>query len=85
MKKDDDVINISDLQGDALRDHLRHLSDLTSCPCNTCQRICNKWDHVVNCDAYQLWLENKWRERELCMEAKEHRRKHTGGGRGESK
>lgn len=61
---DDDVINISNLSADELREELRHLSDLTSCPCYNCQRICNRWDYVQRCTAYQLWYEERMEARE---------------------
>lgn len=57
------MIDISEF-GDA-SEYLRHLSDYCSCPCVRCQRICDNPKIVDNCDAYQLWLDNKWKEREI--------------------
>lgn len=59
MPRDRDVINISDLEEDELRDHLRRLSDLTSCPCTTCRAICDRYETISSCDAYQLWYKER--------------------------
>lgn len=72
MVREDDVIDISDLSGDKLREHLRRLSDLTSCPCNTCRAICDRFDTIDKCTAYQLWYEERIKVREAS--------RNTGGG-----
>lgn len=63
MVRDDDVIDISDLEGNELQDYLRRLSDLTSCPCNTCRAICDRYDTIDKCAAYQLWHEERIKAR----------------------
>ena len=71
MPRDDDVIDISDLSGEALRDRLRQISDLASCPCNTCRAICDSHDTIDRCDSYQLWYKSRSRLRFLSRKARE--------------
>lgn len=72
----DDTINISDYEDPA--EYLRHLSDYCSCPCVRCKAICDRPERVSNCEAYQLWLAQKWKERELRDLAK---KRNTKNGR----
>ena len=55
------TIDISDIAQGQEDEYLRHLSDLTSCPCYNCTRICI---NTEDCTAYNLWQERKWEERE---------------------
>ena len=52
---DDDVIDISNISDEVFRTHLRRLADITSCPCMTCVRVCDRPEFIDQCDAYQLW------------------------------
>ena len=70
MSKDNDVIDISDLSGEDLRDRLRQIADLASCPCNTCGAICDDYDIIDRCDSYQLWYKSRSRLRELSKRAR---------------
>lgn len=63
MPRDKDVIDISDLEDFELQEHLRRLSDLASCPCTTCKAICNRYETIYECDAYQLWYEDRMSRR----------------------
>jgi hypothetical protein len=62
---DDDVIDVSNMTQEEFRERMRHESDLTTCPCQTCQAICDRMDRIANCVAYQLW-------RERCLERREY-------------
>ena len=65
MTMDDDVIDISHMSPEEVREHLRHESDRSTCPCQTCQAICDRIDRIANCAAYQLW-------RDRCLERREY-------------
>lgn len=60
---DDDVIDISWMTEEELHEHLRHLSDLSSCPCVECCAICDRTEKVASCDAFQLWYQERMRNR----------------------
>lgn len=60
---EDGTINISMLNPEEAREHLRHLSDLCSCPCTTCRAICDRPENIYRCTAYQLWYDQRMRER----------------------
>ena len=64
---DDDVIDLSHLPREAFLNRLRQLSDLSSCPCNTCRAICDRYDTIDKCDAYQLWYAERVAIRERFM------------------
>lgn len=61
---EDGTINISMLDPEEAREHLRHLSDLCSCPCTICVAICDRPEKVATCEAYQLWLWERMKHRE---------------------
>lgn len=73
---DDDVIDISHLPRDAFLTRLRQLSDLSSCPCNTCRAICDRYDTIDKCDAYQLWYAERMAIRERFYDENKQRRHH---------
>lgn len=62
---DEDVIDISHMSEEKRREHLRHSSELSSCPCLTCKAICDRGEKIANCVAYQLWYER-------CLERREY-------------
>lgn len=66
-KKDDGTIDISWMDPDQAREHLRRLADLCSCPCYTCRAICDRPAKIYECDAYQLWYDERMRERHERM------------------
>lgn len=59
-----DVIDISWMDPEQLRVHLRRTSELTSCPCMRCTSVCDSLSTVENCDAYQLWYWQMIQKRE---------------------
>jgi hypothetical protein len=59
MRKELDVIDLSDLSDEDRREHFRRLDDLNSCPCWQCVRICDRLSTVNNCEPYQRWLERR--------------------------
>lgn len=73
---DDDVIDLSHLPRDAFLNRLRQLSDLSSCPCNTCRAICDRYDTIDKCDAYQLWYAERVAIRERFYDENQQRRHH---------
>lgn len=73
---DDDVLNISNMDRDEFMDTLRHISDMASCPCVTCQRICDRMEYIAECEAYQLWYEERMEARERYYERNKQRRHH---------
>lgn len=60
---DDDVIDISNVSQHEAREHLRRLSDLASCPCLNCRAICDRYDVIDKCVAYQLWYAERIKRR----------------------
>lgn len=58
-----DVIDISWMNPEQLRTHLRRTSELTSCPCMRCASVCDSVQSVENCDAYHLWYWQMLRKR----------------------
>ena len=60
---DDDVIDISWMTEEELHEHLRHLSDLSSCPCVECCANCDRTEKVASCDAFQLWYAERMKNR----------------------
>lgn len=63
------MIDISEIAKGREGEYLRHLSDLCSCPCTRCTARCEQ-----TCLKYQLWQDNKWKERELREKARNHRK-----------
>ena len=61
---DDDTIDISWMSEEQLREHLRHLSDLSTCPCVECCAICDRTEKVAQCEAFQLWYRERLMNRE---------------------
>lgn len=60
---DDDVIDVSSMSQKKARERLRQLSELASCPCNTCRAICDRYDVIDKCEAYQLWYDERMKSR----------------------
>lgn len=54
------MIDISEIAKGEESEYLRHLSDLTSCPCYNCIKYCV---NTEDCTAYVLWQDRKWEER----------------------
>lgn len=54
------MIDISEVAKGKEDDYLRHLADLTSCPCYQCVKNCVDTE---SCEAYVLWQDAKWAER----------------------
>lgn len=73
---DDDVIDLSHLPREAFMNRLRQLSDLSSCPCNTCRAICDRYDTIDKCEAYQLWYAERVAIRERFYDENQPRRNH---------
>ena len=55
---DNDVIDLSHMSKEEVREHLRRLSDLASCPCLNCIRICDPTVYA-SCEAYQIWHDER--------------------------
>ena len=51
---DEDVIDISWMNEEQLRTHLRRVSDYVTCPCVRCVAVCDT-NTIEHCDAYHLW------------------------------
>jgi len=61
---DDGTIDISWMTEEQLHEHLRHLSDLSTCPCVECCAICDRTEKVAQCEAFQLWYRERLMNRE---------------------
>lgn len=53
----DDVIDITHMTPEERREHYRHISQLSTCPCVYCQSPCRLTGEVANCEPYQEWRE----------------------------
>lgn len=73
---DDDVIDLSHLSREAFLNRLRQLSDVSSCPCNECRAICDRYDTIDRCEAYQLWYAQRMAIRERFYDEHKQRRNH---------
>lgn len=63
-EREDCTIDISWMDPEQLRTHLRRISELTTCPCMQCAAVCDSLRTVENCDAYRLWYWQTMRNRE---------------------
>ncbi len=73
---DDDVIDLSHLPREAFMNRLRQLSDISSCPCTECRAICDRYDTIDRCEAYQLWYAQRMAIRERFYDEHKQRRHH---------
>lgn len=73
---DDDVIDLSHLPREVFLNRLRQLSDVSSCPCNECRAICDRYDTIDRCEAYQLWYAQRMAIRERFYDEHKPRRHH---------
>jgi hypothetical protein len=61
---DDKTIDVSWMDEIEYRQYMRHLSDISTCPCVSCNAVCDRPQKIAECDAYQLWYER-------CMERRQ--------------
>lgn len=56
---DDDVINVSNLTDEELKQQMRRLDQLSSCPCSNCESRCWATGEITECRKYKKWYDRQ--------------------------